>query len=412
VVQSRPGWSAPSPGPGRGDGFRHVRTAICFLVILTLKALTVAAPLAAQQPSPPAGIGGWSLQVRSGFVGERLEPVDLPVETRTTGAVRLQLRGIWTPIDRVTLRAGLAGRFTLDDDRAEFIFERSAPTTTGLRAGQATFHDLNVEFRPRRRWSVRAGRMQTGEGLVGTVSKSLDRNDSPSFGVTWTDGVEILRRSRYEWRSRLVVQHHPSGARVNGVHAPLQPGGSGASWGAHASFGRTWIGRTHTGPAQFGVGLSLLPSCIPGTHTPDGERATYLALTSRGAYRIAVGDDGAHLLVGGAAGWAPDTQLRPDGSRADGSAVQGSLNWIEAGGEHQVGLLVTRLGDGWLVSQDFRADNREIEARYRHALGPGRSAEVRLRERRGIHDPTGAGAVRVDRDFFVRFTLQGGGVIR
>jgi len=389
-----------------------VRTAICFLVILTVQSLTVAATLAAQQPSPPAGIGGWSLQVRSGFIGERLEPVDLPVETRTTGAVRLQLRGVWTPVERMTLRAGLAGRFTLDNERVEFILDRSAPTTNGLRAGQATLHDLNVEFTPRRRWSVRAGRMQTGEGLVGTISKSLDRNDSPSFGVTWTDGFEILHRSRYEWRSRLIVQHHPSGARVNGVHAPLRPGGSGASWGTHASFGRTWIGRSNTGPAQFGVGLSLLPSTIPGTHTPDGEQATYSAITGRGAYRIAVGDAGAHLLVGGAAGWAPDTQLRSDGSGADGAAVQGSVSWIEAGGRHQVGLVVTRLGDGWLVSQDFRADNREIEARYRHSLGSGRSAEVRLRERRGIHDPTGAGQVRVDRDLFVRMTFQVGGAIR
>ncbi len=325
----------------------------------------------------------------------------------TRGVARTRFRFGYDLAEALTFRVGAAARLSSDQTNLRFVLDHQTPSTSGLAWGQATLDEASFEVRPRAGWALRAGRFQNGSGLPGTISKSLDRNDSPSFGVTWTDGIRVSHRASSGWSSTLTLQQHPREGRVGGIYSPLDVTRTGATRGVFATTGRRWDG---DGPAEVLFGLTLLPSALPRASegNPDASPERYAALTARGALRLPAGGGGRHLLVGGAAGWAPSTQLLPDGSEADGGALQLGASAIGSDGRHRAGLLLTRLSEGWLISSDFRPDNLEVEARYRWTPAPGRNAEIRVRERRGVLDPALGGRRGRDRDLFVRFTLQVG----
>ena len=68
---------------------------------------------------------------------------------------------------------------------------------------------------------------------------------------------------------------------------------------------------------------------------------------------------------------------------------------------HHIGVAIWRADACWLLSPDYRPNDRSAEVRYQWQFLPKTSMEARFRERRELEHPAGSRA-RVDRDVYVR----------
>ena len=66
-------------------------------------------------------------------------------------------------------------------------------------------------------------------------------------------------------------------------------------------------------------------------------------------------------------------------------------------------MVYGRADAGWLLSPDFRPNDRLAEIAYQWQFRPKTSMEARVRERRELEHPAGT-RERVDRDLYVRLT--------
>lgn len=373
--------------------------------------LLLSLPLAAQQASAPRP--EWSLQLRPGYYGIRTTAPDGNVTQVHEGRVRVQARVRWSPDARFAIQGRLAGRLSTEQERFRFLLQTHVPNTTGLGLGEATMDELQVEFRPTSTWAIRGGRLQTGSTLVGVAAKSLDRNDCPNTDVFWTDGVEVVHGGASGWRANLIFQRHGAEGPGNVIRAPLDVTLPGARWGGYLGVERRWPDGL---PAQAGAGLTLLPNALPagpaGSAEHEAAALDYVGVTGRGAVRLAGGGGSPSLLLGAEVGWAPRTPDRshlgtgPAGSESAGFAWQASASVVELARRHEVGILAARIGDGWLISPDLRANNAELEARYRLRFDSGHSFEARIRERSGIWTAPGSERTRRDVDVYARMSLR------
>jgi hypothetical protein len=71
--------------------------------------------------------------------------------------------------------------------------------------------------------------------------------------------------------------------------------------------------------------------------------------------------------------------------------------------KHHIGVVYGRADAGWLLSPDFRPNDRLAEIAYQWQFLPKTSMEARVRERRELEHPAGT-RERVDRDLYVRVT--------
>lgn len=324
--------------------------------------------------------------------------------------------GVTTTADSLRLRARLAAGMDLapdwqlgiraaalvdsGDDDFDVWLRRHAPGPTGLATGQATIDSLFVDYqRHGAPWRLRLGRFQTSFVLAGVASKSLDRADSPSFNVGWTDGVWLRRRTD-AWTGHLVAQHNDRRGTGNAARPPLSFGASGARVSMFAGM----EANAALGPVvQRMFGLTWLPSALPG-------QSDYLALTARGAAEWPLGASTTRLLLAAEVGHAPNTPRRvalgTGGGDAKGTAWQASVNLIDFAPAHSIGFLYGRVSDGWLISSNFRPNESMAELRWAWQVRADWNVEARIRRRLEIDLPyAGLHARRTD-DLYLRTTYR------
>jgi hypothetical protein len=321
--------------------------------------------------------------------------------------VRLRLGAEAALGERWRLRGRLAGRYSTDQDRSRFWLKAWAPTRTGLELGDTTIDELYLAYAPPGAdWSLRIGRFQGKFELNGIAAKSLDRNDSPNVDVTWTDGLHWQYRVAPAWTSHLILQHNVSSGTGTTARAPL-------SFSDDSSRVTVFTGLESNvawGPVkQRMVALTWMPDTLAPAGTSDPRREHYLALTGRASAEWPLGNEGLRLRFGAELGWAPNTPERTainsgTSGDADGRAAQFSMDALEFFKGHGIGFVYGRAGGGWLLSPDFRNNDRLLEVRYQWRFAEKWSMEARVRRREELEVPVGTLQARIDDDVYVRLT--------
>lgn len=334
---------------------------------------------------------------------DRTETSDEGLRLRLRLGVQSQLSDAWL------LRGRLAGRFATDQERTRFWLKAWMPTRTGVEDGDATLDELYLRFAPDESdWSLRIGRFQSKFELPGVASKSLDRNDSPNMEVTWTDGLHWQYALTPAWRSHLILQRNASSGTGQVARAPLTFDDSASRVTAFAALEST----APIGPVTQRVfGVTWMPSTLATDGLGGERREDYIALTARMFAEWPIGTDGMRGGLGGEAGYAPRTPVESvvnagADSDAHGWAHTFSMNLFDFVAGHNIAFVYGRVDAGWLISPDFRNNDRLLEIRYQWRISPTLSVESRLRRREEVDLPDGVTRPRIDDDFYLRLSMR------
>ena len=343
-----------------------------------------------------SGVLGSETRDRSGTVTD-----DLRWRTRARGGARYRLDADWSIVGRT------AGRFDTEQGDLSFEFDLAAPSPSGLADGQATLDTLHVLYAPAGGpWRIRLGRFQTAFELNGVAKKSLDRLDSASFDVTWTDGVWIERQGG-AWTGHVILQYNDASGPSNTLRSPLAFDADESRIGLFAAL----TANRPTGPiVQRMIAVTWLPDALRPFGPGSAVRDDYLAITAKTAagWRIGAGDT--RVLLAGEAGYARNTPRQTIlGSGNDETyrfAWQSSLNLIDLWPSHSVGVVYGRVADGWLISPDYAPNQWAIEARWLWRFNEAWAFDARVRRRAEIDLPFPALHPRRFEDFYLRATWQ------
>jgi hypothetical protein len=159
-----------------------------------------------------------------------------------------------------------------------------------------------------------------------------------------------------------------------------------------------WDSREAWGPlVQRAVGLDLLPRALPdGTGSQD-----YAQLSTRAVAAWPLGEGGARWLLGGELAYVDPSP-----------SSDGKLAWqLEADVEgaqkkHMAGIVLGRVPGGFLLSSDFRDNDRLAEFRYRWRVGKQFDIAARWRWRGQLTPPVDGQRQRIDRDVYLNATWR------
>lgn len=325
------------------------------------------------------------------------------------GRLRLGLEAAFNDAWSARLRA--AGRYTSNDlpgNSAHFAVHPYASTATGLDWNEGTVDEANIAWEPNKAVSLRIGRQQTGFALDDLTSKSLDRKDSPSTDVSWTDGVHLKLKHASGWSHSVIAQHNHEDGATNAQRSPLnyQDRDAGLTWFYGLENKKAW------GPiVQRGLDISYLPDGlrVRGVNNPATE--TYAALVGRLVAAWPLNGDGFEFRLGGEYGQAfssPSNASQRLGAQGDTgrNAFQLSANLMEIAAGHSLALVYGEADAGWLLSPDFGPNADLLELRYQWTLNKQQAIEIRARRREDLEQLTHQPQRRVDEDVYLRYTYK------
>lgn len=346
--------------------------------------------------------------VRTGFFS--LHRDDRNGQKDTTDEFRVRLRpGVSAKFNEQWLaQVRFAGRYSTDErNDPHFKIFKSIPAADGLRLGDSTLDEIYVEHRPNNSWQVRVGRFQSKAELDGVAKKSLDRNDSANTDITWTDGVQVKNDAANGWSTTAIAQYNDSEGATQVRRTPLdfREGGSRLSY---------FVGFENTqkaGPfVQRAVDITWLPDALHSSGVGAGTVNDYWGMVGRLAAQWPM-RGGMKFMLAGEVGYAPNTPKRSvlqtgTSGDADGLAAQITFNFIDIIPRHSAGLVLGRVGDGWLLSPDFDSNANTVEMRYKWALDKKQTLEARARKHEDIKQRVGSAFKREDVDYYLRYTYK------
>jgi hypothetical protein len=308
--------------------------------------------------------------------------------------------------ERWRVRTRVAGRFSSAQDGSNAYLRAYAPTRTGAAFGDVTLDEAYLGYQaPDDGLRLRVGRFQTGFALPGVPSKGLDRNDSPNTEINWTDGVHVDMPIGGGWRGHLIGQYRHAKGSGGVAYAPLD-----FSYpGSRATVFLGLENKQRLGPVtQRMLSLTWMPDSLADRGLADPSRKDYLTLDARIAAEWPLRDGGPKLVVGAELAHALQTP-RDAAVGTGGNGDSGGLAWQLQASVHEfapkqaIGVVYGRADAGWLLSPDFRPNDRLAEIAYQWQFRPKTTLDARVRERRELEHPAGT-RERVDRDLYVRVT--------
>jgi hypothetical protein len=357
-----------------------------------LPLLAMAGSAVAQAPASPWSLGG-DLRVAI----QANEQVD-GTGARTDGEAlrsRLRLALSFAPGEAFSAGVRLAGRHGSDQDGNDVYLDWSAPSRTGSALGDTTLDEAWLQWKPvGEDWSLRAGRFQHTAPLATLTGKSIGQNDSPNLDVNWTDGVRFQREKVAGGTMTVLLRYMDADGPGSVYRAPMDF----ASGGARLAGFVGWDSRQPLGPlVQRALGLDVLPRALPdGTGSQD-----YAQLSTRAVAAWPLGEGGARWLLGGELSYVDPSP-----------SSDGKLAWqLEADVEgaqkkHMAGIVLGRVPKGFLLSSDFRDNDRLAELRYRWRVDKQLDIVARWRWRGQLTPPVDGQRQRIDRDVYVNATWR------
>ncbi|MGH8074315.1 MAG: hypothetical protein ACREO4_09595 [Lysobacter sp.] len=356
----------------------------------------------------PADDGAWTFSgdLRGGYFASERTARDGTETDQDAFNARLRLaveRGI---TENWHVRARLAGRFSSEQDGSNAYLRAWAPTRTGAAFGDTTLDEAYLGYQaPHDGLRLKIGRFQSAFAVPGVASKGLDRNDSPNIDINWTDGVHLDVPVAGDWRGHLIGQYRHRKGSGGVAHAPLDFSDDGS----RATLFLGLENKARLGPVtQRMVALTWMPASLADQGLAAPSREDYTAIDARIAAEWPLREGGPRFVAGAEVGYALETPLDAvvgtgGSDDAGGLAWQVQASVYDFAPRHHIGVAIGHAEAGWLLSPDYRPNDRSAEVRYQWQFLPKTSMEARFRERRELKHPDGTRA-RIDRDVYARVT--------
>jgi hypothetical protein len=240
----------------------------------------------------------------------------------------------------------------------------------------------------------------------GVFSKSLDQNDSNNLSINWTDGLHATFKMRNAWESHMVLRYNSSDGPGTVRRSPLDFSDSASRVSYLFGFENLQEKRRLV---QRALDVSYLPKSLQTTGQADGPLEDYWAIVARAAFRWPVREDSWRIRISSELGYAPNTQTKAAAGIVGAGDTNG-LAWnvtasvMDFVPKHSIGINYAQTEAGWLVSPQYRGNERLIELRYMWRPNDRMAVDIRGRRRldlrRRIIEVSSGDLF----DFYMRFT--------
>lgn len=350
---------------------------------------------------------GLSADVRVGYFETEFDEGDNASRNADFVGSRWRIRTEFDITPHLRAVGRIAGLCSSEECSPNFVLEDSIPTTRGMEDGDITIDEAYLHWFRLDRFDLALGRLQTKFVARGGVfAKSLDRNDSNNINVNWTDGLHATFRGKNGWVPNLILQYNSPDGASNVRREPLDfddPDARVSYFFAMESLKRTRLF------LQRAVDVSYLPKSLLKDGELSGRREDYYGIVVRTANRWPERNEGIRLRTAVEVGYAPETQtlaaagLAGEGD-ADGLAWNVVLSIMDFKPRHSIGVNYGETGAGWLLSPQFRPNERLTEIRYQWRKSRQLAVDVRIRQRKDLEQLALTPGKREEIDFFVRLT--------
>ena len=345
------------------------------------------------------------LRIGDIFVGDDIDDVRLGKAEAIRA--RWRIRSTWGITERFRGVLRVAGLCSTSDCDPDFVVQPYIPTGVSMKDGQITIDEFFLQRFRSDRFNVAIGRMQTKFVARGGVfSKSLDQNDSNNLRVNWTDGLHSTFKAKNGWESHMVLQYNSEDGPSTVRRDPLDFSDSGSRVSYLIGFENLQDKRRLV---QRALDVNYFPATLRIDGQLDDRLEDYWAIVARMAARWPVRSDSWRLRFSGEVGYAPNTQTKVASGitgtgDADGLAWAVTASVMDFAPNHSIGINYAQTGAGWLVSPQYRNNERLFEIRYVWRPTGRLTLDVRGRWRDQLQQLIIEDTGRNRFDFYIRFT--------
>ena len=339
------------------------------------------------------------------FAGDDFE--DLQIGNADAIRARWRIRSTWGITERFRGVLRVAGLCSTSDCDPDFVVQPYIPTGSSMTDGQITIDEFFLQSFRSDRFNVAIGRMQAKFVARGGVfSKSLDQNDSNNLRINWTDGLHSTFKAKNGWESHMVLQYNSEDGPSTVRRDPLDFSDSGSRVSYLFGFENLQEKRRLV---QRALDVNYFPSSLLINGQADGRLEDYWAIVARLASRWPVRSESWRLRLSSEVGYAPNTQTNAasgvtGAGNADGLAWNVTASVMDFVPNHSIGINYAQTGAGWLVSPQYRNNERLFEIRYVWRPTGRLTLDVRGRWRDNLRERIIEDTNRNRFDFYVRFT--------
>ena len=160
--------------------------------------------------------------LRAGSNYSDLDQRDGTGDSSSLATARFRAGGVYNITDKVLFGARLTTTCSTDRCNPDLVLESIPGGQTTIEGGDITLDQLYLHTYRRERFDVAVGRLQTKfVARAGVFAKSLDRNDSNSMNVNWTDGAHATLHIEKDEIAHLILQKNHAGGAGNIVRGPI-----------------------------------------------------------------------------------------------------------------------------------------------------------------------------------------------
>jgi len=365
---------------------------------------------AAHDPLRQILYGGWRRagDLRFGYAREEIDDRDGNAGTTSDWRARVRYGGSDNVTDWLKFNARLAVACTSKECDPELSVDPSETEVSTVDQGTITFDQFYLHAFRLKRFDVAIGRLQTKfVARAGVFAKSLDRNNSNAVNINWTDGIHGAYHLENESIIHFVAEYNDKTGASNVRRGPLDFSSSNARTGYFVA----WESLKRWGPfTQRGIDLTYLPSSLLTDGDSSGPVDDYVGIVGRAAMSRPFGDKGRRWNVTGEFGYAPETQtkaaanLEGDGD-VDGLAFAVTASVMDVWPSHSFGINYARTEPGWLLSPQYRDNEKLVEFRYLWRKSENLVIDARVRWREELEQEVNQVQKLDEFDFFARLTL-------
>ena len=349
----------------------------------------------------------WSGDARVGYIREEREDRDGTIENLSAWQGRLRVGTRRNIFDWLVFDARLAINCSSEKCDPDLTLDPSDTTTTSIEPGDISFDSLFFHVFRREGFDAAIGRMQTKfTTRAGVFAKSLDRNNSNSFNINWTDGFHGAYHLNNESTWHFIAEYNDPEGASNVRRPPLDF----TDDDTRVSYYTNWESLQQAGPfTQRGIGVTYLPSALQKDGLEGNQVEDYIGVVARFATAWGWGDGGRRWNIAGELGYAPETPTRaavglPGEGDTDGFAWAIYLSLMDFRPNHSIGINYSVTDPGWLISPQYRANGELTELRYLWRRTRDLALEFRVRYREEVEPLLGL-STQGETDFFARFTI-------
>lgn len=321
---------------------------------------------------------------------------------------RFRAGGTFALAEKLVIGGRIASTCSTTECNPDLVFDSTLPNSSSIDDGDVTFDQLYIHAFRREKFDVAIGRLQTKfVSRAGVFSKSLDRDDSNSTNVNWTDGVHGVLHVNNEWTGHLILQKNQADGTGNIRRGPIDFNDKDS----RISYFLAWENVQRLGPInQQGFDITYMPKSLMKDGDLNGRIEDYIGVVGRFAASWPEGSVGRRLNVAGEIGYAPETPTRaamglPGNGDTDGLAWLVSVSAVDFRPQHSVGINYGRTDAGWLLSPQYRENEEVTEIRYMWRRSANLAIDIRARWREELEQQDNTARKREELNVFARFTL-------